>query len=194
MRGLLAQEVIDPEDVLLVEASVDQVVELLRRCGIGAERLLHDESAALWQPGVDQRLDRVGEERRREREVHHRGAGVVEDDGERLGVGCVGSEVGHRVHQQLLRLLVGVGSAAQRVSGPVAQPLGRLGVATDTDEREVVGQFAGLRQFGEARHEVAHRDVAQADDDQPADHDSTSAWRASSTALPTTPTWLNACG
>ncbi len=52
LRGLLAQEVVDAEDLLLVEHLVQLGVERHGRGEIGAERLLHDDPAALDQIGV----------------------------------------------------------------------------------------------------------------------------------------------
>jgi hypothetical protein len=46
-RRLLAQEVVDAEDLLLVEDLVDRRVQGLRTGEIGAERLLHDDSGTL---------------------------------------------------------------------------------------------------------------------------------------------------
>ena len=181
--GLLAEEVVDAEHGLLVEAPVDQVVQSLGRLRVGPERLLHEESAPLGQVDVDQRLDRVGEHRRRQGEVHERRAGVVERVGERVGVGRVGAHEHHRVDESLLGLLVDVGSLTQRLGGPLLEPLGRHVVAAHPDNREVVAEFAGLRQLRERRHEVPHRHVAQPDHDHPADHDVAPPWRASRTAL-----------
>ena len=52
LRRLLAEEVVDAEDLLLVEDLVELGVE--RACGgeVGAEGLLHDDPAALHQAGV----------------------------------------------------------------------------------------------------------------------------------------------
>ena len=64
-RRLLAEEVVDPEDLLLPEHLVDRVVELARRLEVGAERLLHDHARALGQPGLAERPhDRAGRGRR----------------------------------------------------------------------------------------------------------------------------------
>ena len=52
LRRLLAQEVVDPEDLLLVEDLVQLAVQLLRRGQVGAERLLHDDPGALDELGV----------------------------------------------------------------------------------------------------------------------------------------------
>ncbi len=56
LRRLLAQEVVDPEDLLLVEDLVQLAVELLRRRQVGPERLLHDDAAALDEIGVAEQV------------------------------------------------------------------------------------------------------------------------------------------
>src|SRR5207342_455692 len=52
LRRLLAEEVVDPEDLLLLEDLVQLGVQLLGALEVGAERLLHDDSAALDQSGL----------------------------------------------------------------------------------------------------------------------------------------------
>ena len=47
LRRLLAEEVVDPEDLLLAEHLVQPGVELLGRLEVGAERLLHDDPGPL---------------------------------------------------------------------------------------------------------------------------------------------------
>ena len=46
LDGLLAEEVVDPEDALLVEDAVQRGVELARRLEVVAERLLDDDARA----------------------------------------------------------------------------------------------------------------------------------------------------
>ena len=57
LRRLLAEEVVDPEDLLLVEHLVQLGVERDGRGEVGAERLLHDDPAALDQAGVAELVD-----------------------------------------------------------------------------------------------------------------------------------------
>ena len=52
LRRLLAEEVVDPEDLLLVEDLVQLGVERSGAGEVGAERLLHDDPAALDQAGL----------------------------------------------------------------------------------------------------------------------------------------------
>ena len=52
LRRLLAEEVVDPEDLLLLEHLVQLGVERDGRGVVGAERLLHDDPAALDEAGL----------------------------------------------------------------------------------------------------------------------------------------------
>ena len=70
LHVLLAEEVVDPEDLLLAEDRVQARVERLRRVDVGAERLLEDHlRAARGQPGVADRADDRVHRRRRDRQV-----------------------------------------------------------------------------------------------------------------------------
>ena len=55
-RRLLAEEVVDAEDLALVEGLVQRVVELHRAREIGAERLLHDDAGARREPHLAELL------------------------------------------------------------------------------------------------------------------------------------------
>ena len=68
-RRLLAEEVVDAEDLLLLEDLVHGVVELARRLEVGAERLLHDHTRALGQAGLAERPDDRAGRGRRHRQV-----------------------------------------------------------------------------------------------------------------------------
>ena len=52
LRRLLAQEMIDAEDLVLVEDLVQLGVQRHRACQIGAERLFHDDPGALDEAGL----------------------------------------------------------------------------------------------------------------------------------------------
>ena len=51
LRRLLAQEVVDPEDLRLVKDLVESAVELDGAVEVGAERLFHHDPGTLHQPG-----------------------------------------------------------------------------------------------------------------------------------------------
>ena len=55
LRGLLAEKVIDPEDLLLAEHLVDLRVQRHRALEVGAERLLHDDARPLDEARVAER-------------------------------------------------------------------------------------------------------------------------------------------
>jgi hypothetical protein len=57
LRGLLAKEVVDAEDLRLQERLVDEVVERHRTVEVGAERLLHYHARPLHQIGLAQHRD-----------------------------------------------------------------------------------------------------------------------------------------
>ena len=57
LRRLLAEEVVDAEDLRLVEGLVEDGVELAGAVQVGAERLLHDDPGALDQVGLGEDLD-----------------------------------------------------------------------------------------------------------------------------------------
>ena len=58
LRRLLAEEVIDAEDLLLGEHLVQRVVERDRAFEIGAERLFHNDARSARELGLAQHLDR----------------------------------------------------------------------------------------------------------------------------------------
>lgn len=54
LRGFLAEEVVDPEDLFLVEPLVNGLVEFARALQVDAERLLHDDPGVLREVGLVQ--------------------------------------------------------------------------------------------------------------------------------------------
>ncbi len=56
LRGFLAEEVVDPEDLLLVESLVDGLIEFARAVQVDTERLLHDDPRVLRQVRLVQRV------------------------------------------------------------------------------------------------------------------------------------------
>ena len=69
LHRLATQVVVDPENPLLVEDRLQQRVQLARRGEVGAERLLGDHPRAGAEPELADRLDRLLERLRRQREV-----------------------------------------------------------------------------------------------------------------------------
>ena len=69
LGGLLAQEVVDPEDLVLIEDLVQPGIERHRGHIVGAEGLLHDDPRAVDEVGVGDRLHRGERGLGRNREV-----------------------------------------------------------------------------------------------------------------------------
>ena len=78
LHRLLAEEVVDAEDLVFAPALVQLLVERERGREIGAERLLDHQPAPavglVGEPGLRDGLGRVGEHAGRQREVEDRGA------------------------------------------------------------------------------------------------------------------------
>ena len=68
-RRLLAEEVVDAEDLVLVEHLVELRVERLRAGQVGAERLLHDDASPVDELGIAQRVHDVERGLRRHAQV-----------------------------------------------------------------------------------------------------------------------------
>ena len=78
LNSLLAEEVIDAEDLLLAPVLVQLLIQCERALEVGAERLLDDEPAPpiglVGQARLRDRLGAAGEHARREREIEDRRA------------------------------------------------------------------------------------------------------------------------
>ena len=111
-RGLLAEVVVDPEDLVLVEDPVDDLVQLPGGLEIGAERLLEHHLRPVGEPGLVDHLHDGGCGRRGH-------AQVVEEP---------------RVTAEPLRRALGGGREPLRAGGlrnvrqPVDERLDRLGL------------------------------------------------------------------
>ena len=127
----LAQEVVDPVELRLVDVLVDLVVELPGRLEVVAKGLLDHDPSALRQPSLGQPLDDGAEEEGRYLEVEDRGArpldlgsDALEGPGVREVAGHIGEPCGQPIEdllvQRLPRALDRVTSAlAEIVHGPV---------------------------------------------------------------------------
>ena len=69
---LLAEVMVDPQDLLLVEHLAEFGVERARRFEVVAEGLLDHDVGVLGQPGVAEAVDHGGEERGRDLQVEDR--------------------------------------------------------------------------------------------------------------------------
>ena len=168
LRRFLAQEVVDPEDLLLVEDLVQLLVQLLRRGQVGAERLLHDDPGPRDEVGVVEHV--------------HDGQGGLGRD----------AEVVQPARLLVAELPLGLGHGLAKCLGPTgtrgpAQPLAELrpalglrsltavlrdGLGGELDERVPVvlvergsddldlGEQAGLEQVQQPRKQLALGEVS----------------------------------
>ena len=172
---LLAQEVVDPEDLVVVEDLAHQRVQLTGAVEVGPERLLHDDPGPVGEPGLP--------------EGPHHGVGGVGRDAqvvEAPGLGVEGGlegpdRLGQPVHavvpghvadapRELVPVLVGDAAPGELVAGrpgdavvlPLVERLERGG------HDVAVGQHAGPRQVEQAGQELPLGQVAggaEQDDD-----------------------------
>jgi hypothetical protein len=143
----LAEEVIDPVKLRLVDVLVDPVGELPRRGEVVAERLLHHDPPAPDQPGVAQAPGDGAEQERRDLQVEHRGRGVPDrltHPPVRGGVREVAVQVRHPLGEPLEHAVIDL------LAGPLD---GRPGVLDQVLPAPVVHGHAHDR----AREQAAHR-------------------------------------
>ena len=168
LRRLLAEVVVDPQQLLLVEVLVQRGAQLARAGEVLAERLLDHQarggSRLAAEPDPGQLRADLGEQRRRDGEV---GEAVALALVERLlqplvELGVVGGAVDHL--GRLEQLLPALAALQPRAAGPVlggqlAQLLGG-GRARDAEHGELLGQPAGGGQVVEGGPQLAPGEVA----------------------------------
>ena len=121
---LLAEEVVDAEHALLVEAGQDVVVELARRREVTAERLLEHHAPAARDAAVGQAASDVGEQARRDGEVdqrHRRALQPLAERGVQLRAAVVPLQVGQGLGDGLERLVGAVAVGLHALPGVGAQ-------------------------------------------------------------------------
>ncbi len=169
LRRLLAQEVVDPEDLRLVEDLVHLAVEGDGGREVGAERLLHDDPGPLHQAGLVELVDHVERRLGRDREVVQE-AYVALDAELRRGLA---HRVGQRVRSVSLR------DVGEHRGEPLPLPvlelaLAELGAGDPAQLDELRGvdvlqrraddpgvlEQARLGQLQQPRHELAPGEVA----------------------------------
>ena len=168
LGSLLAQEVVDPEDLLLIEYLVQLAVQPPGRGQVGAERLLHDDPAAVDETRVLEH-------------VHHRQGGLRRDAqvvqptkllGAELGLGvgdrrtqCRGPAGSGRPVQSLgeLRPALGVGSLAavrrDRLPGELDEGVAVVLIERGAHDLHLLQQ-AGLEQVQQPGEQLALGEVA----------------------------------
>ena len=166
LRRLLAEEVVDPEDLLLVEHLVQRGVERPRRRQVGAEGLFHDDPAALDQLGlVEQphhrqgRLGRHAEVVQPSRLTVQLPLGLLDGRPQRRRAATAGHVAQHG--REGVPLLLGQGPVTELADGlaregdePVAVVLLQRR-ADDPPRREQ----AGLEEVQQTRQQLAPRQV-----------------------------------
>ncbi len=178
LNGLLAEVVVDSEDLVLAEPAVQQLVQLQCRAEIAAERLLDDQPhpSLLVSPLSDLRHSRR-ERLRRHGEVVEAVAGsamlgvdllqCVTDGVLPIRVVEVGADVSHPARKRRPDVL------SERVACVLldgllhrGRELGRcLLRPRDTDDGESLGQELAVRESVERREELALRQVAGGTED-----------------------------
>ena len=146
LDGLLAQVVVDPEDVGLGEPPVEQGVELLGRGQVAPERLLDHHPRALGEALAGQALDHGREGAGRDGQVEHRvrrspPGQLGTQPRERGGVGVVAAADQAQPRDQA-RHHGGLGSGHRVEDGALdvgAEPVGGPRRAGDTHDRHVQG-------------------------------------------------------
>ena len=178
LHRLLAEVVVDPEDLVLSEPAVQQVVQLARRREVVAERLLHDQPhPALLRAPLADLFDCGREGLRRHREVVESvaarpalGVDLLEHAPNpvlTLLVGELGADVAHprgepvpdvlpeRIARELLHGLLHRGSELLR----------RVGRACNADDRELLREQLAIGERVERGNELALGQVARGTED-----------------------------
>ena len=108
---LLAEEVVDAQDLVLLENLMQLGVELSGRLQVVAEGLLDNDPRVLGRSGLAEPADDGCEQRRRDLEVEHRVLVVLDlrcDPLERVGLVVLAADVGQALRQPLEHRLVDV--------------------------------------------------------------------------------------
>jgi hypothetical protein len=177
---LLPEVVVDPVDLLLVEVTVDLVVQAARALPVRPERLLDDHArpalplVAAAADLLDEGADRARWNREVEDPVPGRPALLVElrQQCHQLVLAAVGGEVGadvaHAGREPLPDLLVDLVAPVlpDRVLHPCPELRVRLGSAGDADDGDLVGQQVAHRERVDRREELPLGQVTRrAEDD-----------------------------
>ena len=175
LHGLLAEEVVDAEDLLLLEDLVHVPVELLEGLQVEAEGLLDHQAGPLGQPLAPEHADHPGHRGRRHRQVDEAAHVVTEalldlphPGREVRAVVGVGGLERHPVEQVARDVLVEV---VDRLAQPLAHLVAEVVVRARrvppaADDGVVLGQSAGRGEPVEPREQLARREVAAGTEQQ----------------------------
>ena len=179
-RCLFPEEVVDPEDLVLVEDRVHRVVQRDRAGEIGPERLLHDDARAVGHPRLPEQGQHVAHGRGRDAEVEEprdavaeRRLELVHHGGERVGAGrlpevresrrkVVPVVVGDTVVRELVERCTRVRPEALVVEFVERRP-----------QDLVLGEQSRLGQVEQPRDELAPREIPGRTEQ---DHDVRAQW------------------
>ena len=167
LHRLLAEEVVDPEDLRLVERGVQERVQRAGGGEIGAEGLLDDDPRARDEPGRDQRLDGLAEGDGRHGEVVESARvaaalrlGGAGGRGERVAVTRVRVEEVPREASPGMLVLDAAAELVDGTAGEDAEGVVVEVVERGADDPVARRQQAGLREAEEAWQELAPGEVA----------------------------------
>ena len=137
----LAQEVIDPVELRLVDVLMDLLVQGLGRLEVVSERLFDHDPRVLGKPGIGEALDHAPEQKGRDLEVEH-GLGDLADRGRHLLEGRrvreVPRDVGEAGGEAIEDGLVDRRAAAlDRFAGALLEVVDGPVVDSDADDRAI---------------------------------------------------------
>ena len=159
---LVAQEVVDAEDLVLAQHRCERVVEFLGRSEVAAQGLFHHHAGVLGEVVVRQRGNHLAEQPRGDGQVEHRQTHVLHgigEVGERGRIVVVAVHVLDAVQQLLGRLVLGGhAGVGERRADAVTQLLEAPPLAGDADDRDV--ELAALLQGVQRRVQLLVRQVA----------------------------------
>ena len=168
LHGLLAEEVVDAEDLLLGEDAVHDGVQRAGRLEVGPERLLHDHACAVGEARGAERLDDPGHGLRRHGEVvqaSHLAAdrvlGALRRGGELVAGTDVRGRVGE-VRRELVPARAGLEAAEllRRLPGEGAELVVAERAPRGADDPVPPREQAGLEEVVEAGEELPLGEVA----------------------------------
>ena len=189
LHRFLAEEMVHPVDLVLLQRLQDLGIERLGRGQIMAERLLDHDPAPLpvffrHQPRRPQARDDHAEEAIRDREIEKvvacRAGRLVQprqmlaDPAEGRGIGQVTLHIAHAVGQPApgglvdmvgLELAILGDEFVHRIGQALAPLLRGAGRHVDADELELPGQPLGIHQIVERRHDQTLRQITGSAED-----------------------------
>ena len=168
LRRFLAQEVVDPEDLLLGEEFMQPGVQRHRAGEIGAKGLLHDDAAALDETGFGQQPHRRQGGGRRHAQIVQATAlagqgslGRIDRRLQGAGAGRHRDVVQDRGESGPVRLVhLAAGESIERFPGDLAQAVGVELVQRDADDPAARDE-AGPDEMEQSRQQLPSRQITR---------------------------------